>query len=142
MRSQSCPFMNPSFKNEKNISNKNISHEENKKTLKKTSMKHYVHKKNKRNQHKYSNSHISQESSTVIVNSIPIEQLSSMLYSKNLEKERSLKKSDFSMNFPSSLSQSNILSCLNAQTDIYFETKLEQQIKIYELNHDLQTLQK
>ena len=71
MRSQSCPFMNPTFKNEKTI-NPKTQNTENKKTLKKASMKHYVQRKNKKISHKYSNSHLSQDSSTVVVHNIPI----------------------------------------------------------------------
>lgn len=65
-----------------------------------------------------------------------------MLYSRNIGRDRSLKKSESSLNIPSSVSQTNLFSCLRTQTDIYFETKLQQQIKIYELNSDLQSLQK
>ena len=120
MRSQSCPFMNPSFKGEKVISQKNILNDENKRTLKKKSVRHYMHKNNQKGGHKYSNSHISQDSSTVIVHNIPIEQLSSMLYSRNLVRDKNIKKSDSSFHLQTSVSQSNILSCLHTHADVYF----------------------
>ena len=65
-----------------------------------------------------------------------------MLYSRNVGKEKSMKKLDSSRQMHTSVSQSNILSCLHAQTNIYFETQLEQQMKIYQLNQDLKNLQK
>lgn len=53
-----------------------------------------------------------------------------------------MKKLDSSRQIHTSVSQSNILSCLHAQTDLYFETQLDQQIKIYQLNEDLKNLQR
>ena len=65
-----------------------------------------------------------------------------MLYSRNVGKEKIMKKLDSSRQIHTSVSQSNILSCLHAQTDLYFETQLDQQIKIYQLNEDLKNLQR
>lgn len=55
---------------------------------------------------------------------MPIEHLSSMLYSLNHEKERGFKKG-------TSRSPDHVLS---GYTDLYFQTRVEQQIKMYNLN--------
>lgn len=69
----------------------------------------------------------------MIVHSLPIEHLSSMLYSLNHEKERGFKKGT------SSRSPDHVLS---GYTDLYFQTRVEQQIKMYNLNQELTKLQK
>ena len=78
--------------------------------------------------HKQSNSQISQSTHTVIVHNMPVEQLSSMLYLKNQETPKKA--------WGTGRDKKVI------QSDVYFLTKLQQQMRMYELNDDLQKVQK
>ena len=73
--------------------------------------------------HKQSNSQFSQSANTMIVHNFPVEQLSYMLYKGNQDHPK--KASNESMRSK------------KVQSDVYFGTKLQQQMKIYELNDDL-----
>jgi spore germination cell wall hydrolase CwlJ-like protein len=123
IRSQSCPFTTPIVvRPEKNQIKKVVSKEErnNKTVLKKTLNNKPTLYKSKKSQQRHTNSQLSQDSNTVIVHNIPLEQLSSMLYSKNVDKERSVKKSESSLHLPTSISQSNLFERIHNQTDVYF----------------------
>lgn len=96
-----------------------------------------MHRKNQRLNQKYSIgniSQLSQESNTVIVHSLPIEHLSSMLYSLNQDKDHSFKKSTSTSRVPKQI--------FSIHTELYFQTRLQQQMKVYDLNQELKILHK
>ena len=63
-----------------------------------------------------------------------------MLYSRNAEKEKNLQKSESLISLKT-MKPISIEKGESSALDIFFETKLSQQIKIYELNEDLKKVQ-
>lgn len=154
-RSHSCPFIAPmqsgiwlpNKADKVKSPPRKVVEGESRRTLKKKSAHFYLkHQKQPENlhryngehshraQHKNTSSHFSQESNTIIVHALPIEQLSSMLYSSNSLNKNSL---------AGSCSQTNLAKQIfSIHNDLYFQTRLHQQIKMYDLNEEMQALQR